>query len=127
MEDSEYTYNIKRKIELVLQVLIEKYHLEGLISSKLRYRIDFDSVMQNPLYKLFEQRKRANGEMYNVGTEYAPEGFQQWLWFNFPDYMTAAQIYDHISKTSYITQEDLKILNGIYQKHHKNQQVTVAA
>ena len=121
MPDSEYTYGIKKKIELVLQLLIKEYHLEELISVKLRYRVDFDLAMSSEFYKFFEHRKRADGTLYNVGTEYAPDGFQQWLWFNFPDYMTAEEIYDHISKTSYITQEDLKTLNEIYQKHHKNQ------
>ena len=115
--DSEFVYQIKQKVEALLKILIEEYDLEQIISKDFKYKIDFGEMQNSKYYKLYEDKRNVDGLQYNYGYDYIPEGFQDWLWCNFPDFMHTEEIYDILCRTGFITQTSLRFLNNIYKKH----------
>jgi hypothetical protein len=115
--DTEFLHQIKLKVEFLLKTLIMEYRMEELILASSRYGVDFNVAMNSKYYKLYADQRNAKGQQYNYGHDYVPEGFQQWLWLNFPDFMHTEEIYDMLCHGAMVTQNDLRLLNSIFRKH----------
>lgn len=114
---TEYIYRAKKKTELLLIKLIEKYDISEIISDKYKFRIDFDKFVRSKYWLLHKEKKDRLGLAYIART--IPCSIEEWLFDNFKDYMCASNIYDKFCKSAFIEKADLRILNEIYRNIEK--------
>ncbi len=114
----EYLYQMKKKTELLLGMIIEKYKLGKYISIKYRYRLDMERYSGlSEHYELYKKRKDINGKQLASGYDYIPTSFDEWIEINFPDYSNAINIYNKMCERKIVEKEDLLLLNKIAKKY----------
>lgn len=117
--DSVYLHDIKKKVELLLEKIIEKFDLSPYLSIKRRYRLDEQEWCQSKYKELYDQRKDLDGKYLASGYDYIPLDFDDWTKTYFPDYTTAVEIYSNMCEYRRVLKDDLKTLNKIARQYIK--------
>lgn len=117
--DSVYLHDVKKKTELLLDKIIEKFDLSPYLSIKKRYRLDEEKWHQSKYKELYDQRKDLEGKYLASGYDYVPVDFEDWTKTYFPDYITAVEIYSNMCEYRRVLKDDLKILNKIARRYIK--------
>jgi len=117
--DAKYLHEIKRKTEMVLEKIIEKYNLTPYISEKMRYRLNEEKWYQSKYKQLFDDQKDINGNKLRYGYDFIPTTFEEWANINLPDYTVVSEIYANMCGFRRVLKDDLKTLNSIAKRYIK--------
>lgn len=117
--DSIYLHDVKKKTELLLEKIIEKFDLTPFLSEKKRYRFDGEKWYKSKYKELYDQRKGIDGKYLASGYDYVPVDFEDWTKTYFPDYITAVKIYSNMCYRR-VLKDDLKTLNKIARRYIKD-------
>lgn len=118
--DPEYLFNIKRKVEKLLDSIIAHYGVEELISDRYHHRVDMAKMCNSKYFDLFNEKKDLNGNQLRYGHDIIPQYFEDWLQEYLPDLMSTQEIYSNMCEYRRIRKEDLKELNKIAKRYKVN-------
>lgn len=111
-----YYFNIKKKVESLLDKIVQEYSLQPYLSIYRKYMFD-DTKMQNcSFWEKYKRGVKNNNERIISGRDVVPNSFEEWLEAYLSDYHNAVTIYYKLCKTHIVEKADLVLLNSINKR-----------
>ena len=112
-----FHHKMKKKIELILDLLVKHYKLSDYISENLSYRISLSDLMESKLYEFYLDARDMYGKKlpYDMRIDLETQDFEHWLYLVCEDYMETSRIYSEFIRYKKISQKDINELNLLYE------------